>query len=254
MNAGESWDRRAFAFDRPACDRADPFYRIVMENAKPDRDFTDILDIGCGTGTYSLCFADTVRSVKGLDVSGEMIALARRNAEAMNVANAEFSVSDWETADVSGIGRFNLTIAHMTPAVHDGATLGKMLAVSSGWCFLAGYVSRENRTWDEIYRIYGRPSRNEYEKLTDTVETLWDLGKIPHLAQFRRRSYRKWTPEYAETFYIEAVRGFMGPDAEKEDELRGWVRGQSRGGFFEETSDPVIGVVYWDMTESCRSG
>ena len=250
MNAGESWNRRAFAFDRPVCDDSDPFYRLVKDTARPDRDFTDMLDIGCGTGTYSLCFADDVRSIRGVDVSERMIALANGKAESMGVDNAVFSILDWDTADVSRLGRFPLTIAHMTPAIHDGSTLAKMLSVSSGWCFVAGYISRENRTWDRIYRIYGTPKRKEHTKLTDIQSTLWDLGKIPHLAQFRRRVTRTWSCEQAETFYIEAVRGFMEPDPEKEIQLKEWIRSESPNGIFREESDPVIGVVYWDMNES----
>lgn len=250
MNAGESWDRRAFAFDRPVCDPSDPFYKIVIDNARPDRDFTDVLDIGCGTGTYSLCFSDRVRSIKGVDVSRRMIDAADRKAESMGIRNSQFSVLDWETADVGKLGRFPLTIAHMTPAIHDGPTLAKMLQVSSGWCFVAGYVSRENRTWERIYRIYGTPEKKEHTKLTDIQSTLWDLGKVPHLAQFRRRVVHDWKTEDAETFYTEAVRGFMEPDPDKEQELCGWIRGESSGGMFREESDPVIGVVYWDMNES----
>ena len=250
MNAGESWDRRAFAFDRPVCDPSDPFYRIVIDNAKPDRDFTDVLDIGCGTGTYSLCFSDKVRSIEGVDVSRKMIDAADRKAESMAIRNSRFTVLDWETADVGRLGRFPLTIAHMTPAIHDGPTLAKMLQVSSGWCFVAGYVSRESRTWDRIYRIYGTPGKKEHTKLTDIQSTLWDLGKVPHLAQFRRRIVHDWKTEDAETFYTEAVRGFMEPDPDKEKELCGWIRGESSGGMFREESDPVIGVIYWDMNES----
>ena len=61
---------------------------------------------------------------------------------------------------------------------------------------------------------------------------------------------RTWSCEQAETFYIEAVRGFMEPDPEKEIQLREWIRSESPDGIFREESDPVIGVVYWDMNQS----
>lgn len=247
---GSSWDRRAFAFDRRIADSADPFVRLVEENVPLSRDFTELLDIGCGSGTYALPFAGRVRSVKGVDVSPEMIRLARSKAEETGASNADFSVVDWDSADVSRLGRFNLTFAHMTPAVHDGSTFAKMLSVSSGWCFLAGYIARESRAWDEIYSIIGEPEAPEFRKLTDAQETLWRLGKVPHLAQFRRRMHKRWDPADAEAFYVEAVRSFSDMDGEQEDRLRRWVREESSGGVYEETSHPVIGVLYWDMADS----
>lgn len=51
----------------------------------PDR---DLLEIGCGIGRLSLALAPALRAVTGLDVSGEMIAEARRRGGA--IPNASF--------------------------------------------------------------------------------------------------------------------------------------------------------------------
>jgi len=253
MGGADGWDRRADAFDKPLRDPSDPFLKLVMEYAGPSPDFTDVLDIGCGTGVVSLGIRDRVRSIRGIDLSPRMVEIANRNAESCG-CNAEFSVFDWDTGDVSKLGRYNLTLAHMTPAIHDGPSFAKMLAVSSGWCFLAGYISRESPVWDRIYRIVGEPDVPEYRKLTSAQETLWDLGKVPHLHQYRRRRSWEWTAEYTKMFYTEAVRGYTSMTPEQEAELCAWIDSESEDGMFRDESDPVIGVLCWDMSESARAG
>jgi ubiquinone/menaquinone biosynthesis C-methylase UbiE len=69
--------------------------RPLMEwsDARPGE---HVLDIGCGGGTTTLQLAERVREtgrVLGLDISGPMIALARRRAEAAR-STAQFIVAD----------------------------------------------------------------------------------------------------------------------------------------------------------------
>ena len=247
--SAESWDRRADAFDKPVRDVSDPFLKLVTDTVDLSPELTDVLDIGCGTGVVSLALGDRVRSVTGVDVSPRMVGIATRNAESMNLGNASFKVMDWDTCRPVDVGRFNLTLAHMTPAVHDAETFSKLLAVSSGWCFMAGYVARESPVWDEIYRVVGQPAVPEYRKLTDAQETLWRLGKVPHLHHYRRRRSWTWTAEYTKMFYTEAVRSYTSFSAEQERALCDWIDSRCEDGMFRDVSDPVIGVLYWDMTE-----
>ena len=54
-----------------------------------------VVDLGCGTGQLSLPLAARVRAVVGLDPEPDMLALARRTADAHGVANASW----WLGAD-----------------------------------------------------------------------------------------------------------------------------------------------------------
>jgi ubiquinone/menaquinone biosynthesis C-methylase UbiE len=55
-----------------------------------------VLDVGCGPGTISADIARLVApgSVTGIDLSHDVIELARRSAEGMDVANLSFQVGD----------------------------------------------------------------------------------------------------------------------------------------------------------------
>lgn len=62
-----------------------------------------VLDIGCGFGDTTLRIADLVGaegSVLGFDVAERFIAMAREEAEAAGVANAEFAVGDLQVTEL----------------------------------------------------------------------------------------------------------------------------------------------------------
>jgi len=73
-------------------------YRLTFENCGPVSG-ARVLDIGCGTGRYSLEFA--VRGdarVEGVDFAPNMIAFSRRMAEQLHVADkCEFVCSDFSS-------------------------------------------------------------------------------------------------------------------------------------------------------------
>jgi len=83
------------------------------------------LDIGCGLGDTTFRLAELVGpegSARGVDVSPQMIAVARADLEREATANVSFTVADVETEDLSGtynyaFGRCGVMFfAHPVPA------------------------------------------------------------------------------------------------------------------------------------------
>lgn len=246
---GSDWDGRVPMFDGPVPGEDDPFVSLVLREGRPDPMFTDVLDIGCGTGIYSLALSGKVRSVTGVDISPAMIGAAVRKAESLGIGNAEFRTVDWSSADTRRMGKYGITIAHMTPAICSAETFAKMLAVSRGTCFLAGYVSRENPIWDGIYRIVGKDgSATEPDKLLYAQDTLWKMGLRPRIEYIREHRSRRLSPEQAYAVYLEGTRGFTDLGKTQEDEIRKYLDGIAEDGYVRDSSDPLIGVLYWDMS------
>jgi SAM-dependent methyltransferase len=55
------------------------------------------LDLGCGTGGHAIVLASRGRRVTGIDLSPEMVGIARRRAADAGVTSAEFHVGDVRT-------------------------------------------------------------------------------------------------------------------------------------------------------------
>ncbi|MDI5922089.1 peptide chain release factor N(5)-glutamine methyltransferase [Halomonas sp. LR5S13] len=75
-----------------------------------------LLDLGTGTGAIALAFASERPgwSVVGIDQSPEAVALARQNAERLDIDNVDFRAGDWFTAlgHEGGGARFALIVSN----------------------------------------------------------------------------------------------------------------------------------------------
>ncbi len=88
-DSGATWARNAEAFDRTA-----RFYQPLLVSAVGAHPDDRVLDIGCGAGRLSLDCARTAGSVLGVDLSGEMLSVARARAASAGLTNVEFSHGD----------------------------------------------------------------------------------------------------------------------------------------------------------------
>ena len=59
-----------------------------------------VLDIGCGTGSLALRLASSGATIHGLDLSSEMIRIARGKAEAQGVTNVSFHVGPFDSCEL----------------------------------------------------------------------------------------------------------------------------------------------------------
>jgi ubiquinone/menaquinone biosynthesis C-methylase UbiE len=107
------WDARAGTFDD------DPGHGINSDQQReawldllarlagraPQR----VLDVGCGTGSLALCFAELGHVVSGIDLSPEMIRQARRKAE-RELRQIDYRVGDAAALDLAD-ETFDLVVA-----------------------------------------------------------------------------------------------------------------------------------------------
>lgn len=67
--------------------------KVVNEVIKLDR-FAKVLDIGCGSGKWSIIFAKKCSSVTAIDINPNMVLLAEENAKKENLKTINFHVMD----------------------------------------------------------------------------------------------------------------------------------------------------------------
>ena len=118
------WDRIAESYSKSPVANPSAFERkIEVTKARMRGDHT-VLDIGCGTGSLALRLADVGATVHGLDLSVEMIRIARAKAQAAAAGNVTFHVgafdSNFDTFDrhsLDGICAYSLL--HLVPDRRD---------------------------------------------------------------------------------------------------------------------------------------
>jgi SAM-dependent methyltransferase len=124
-----------------------------------------VLDVGTGSGRLAFRLAPACRRVVGLDRDPGLIAQARRRAEALAAANAEFHVADVEREEY---GRFapDLVTAHL--CVSDAVIERASRALHRGDCL--AMVAFHVDQWRES----GQVSRFAYDEgaMRRTLEAL----------------------------------------------------------------------------------
>jgi 2-polyprenyl-3-methyl-5-hydroxy-6-metoxy-1,4-benzoquinol methylase len=87
------WNKRSKEYDRNE-KKYEQDYNKLIENMKTYLEINDIvLDYGCGTGIITNEIADNVKEIHAIDISYEMIVVARRKAKKLEIKNVNYSQS-----------------------------------------------------------------------------------------------------------------------------------------------------------------
>lgn len=246
------WDYRSGDFGSksiPTAENSD-YIKLIKSKAKFIPGSTRILDIGCGSGIYSLAFAGESGPILGLDVSPKMIEYANKNAASIGAGNAVFKVADWlsmEDDDPLISGGFDLTIAHMTPAICSAETFGRMLKVSEGMCFFTGYISRGSAIRDRMREISSSERFTDSDKLINAIDMLWQMGIKPEIEYETRRFSFNRTLEETKEFYISDMRTYGNATDAMAAEAERYLESISEDGRVKDESVALIATVYWSM-------
>ena len=95
------WDRIARKYSRqPVADEAAYQHKLELTQGYLKAD-TEVLEIGCGTGSTALVHAAHVAHIRAVDISHEMLEIAREKARNARVNNVTFERGTLETIEVA---------------------------------------------------------------------------------------------------------------------------------------------------------
>ena len=152
----ETWDREAVAYDdEPDHGLRDPSVRaawreLLLQHLPPAP--ARVADLGCGSGSLSVLLAEEGYDVSGLDLSGQMLELARAKAERAGVA-VSFEQGDAAEPGLEP-GAFDVVMCrHVLWAMPDPSAAlerwvgllrpgGRLLLVEGSWHTGAGLPAR----------------------------------------------------------------------------------------------------------------
>ncbi len=159
---------------------------------KEARDCTDVLDCGCGDGTFTLRVAKTARHVVGVDFSSKMIETARRCAQANAVANVTFVLSHAREPHLFAKGRFDLAYSrrgpHILAVVPEFVRQGRLLmAIHPEDASPASYVEQIVAAGLEYVSCHRYDDRLHFPTLNDLAEY---LSRQPGMLDLRTVEHR----------------------------------------------------------------
>ncbi len=184
------WDRAAEGYDE--LEKCPDYLRQVntVMNTLLDKGALksgeDLLDVACGTGTYSLRMARYVRQVTALDISPGMLAVLRHKQELQDIRNVKVVESDWHRFKVDK--KFHLVFASMTPLLRDLENVDRMLELSGRFLALVTWAGvRENLLLDNLARQvlgHGLDQATAGRDIFIPFNYLYSLGYSPDVTFF----------------------------------------------------------------------
>jgi len=143
------WDKRAEKYaQRPVSDQAayEKKLEITRTYFRPD---SEVLEIGCGTGSTALAHAPHVRHILATDISPAMIDIARRKAEAAGIENVTFetrAVGDHDLREASYDAILALNLLHLL-AEPEAAVVAACRGLKPGGVFVTSTACIGDMSW-----------------------------------------------------------------------------------------------------------
>lgn len=248
------WDRVAEDYHKrtlPEYETND-FLKLITDVVVPDRS-TTALDIGCGTGSYSLALAKRIGSAVGVDVSPKMIRLASDTAKELGAANAKFHCINWADADIDALqmrGRFDIVFAHTTPAISDYATFDKMNACARNHCFFRKPTRRSDAVQDAAFELVGIRKSGEAgdRDLLYAFEYLWHKGYCPKLEYKNEVWINTRSIDDMAAWCIDRAKLKKGLARQDELVIRDYLNAIADNGKVQETIRTTLVTLYWQVT------
>ena len=123
----EKWDKKAQHYNRYTDDPNTLESTICnyIQEAGIMLNGQHILDVGCGTGAYTLRIAQKAQTVDAVDISPAMLAILNEDAQKIGLTNITTYPSSWEAYPLEA-KHYDIAIATMFPALKKDTHFQKM--------------------------------------------------------------------------------------------------------------------------------
>lgn len=152
-----------------------------------------VMDVGCGSGRYTIPFATVAKSVTAMDVSGKMLEICQEKALKSQIENIDYIKADWlTTAQNSSLleNKHSLIFASMCSAVKNLEGLRQMKSLSSEYCAIAQYIDMQDSLMKELINDGILPRKKDphqgREDAWAIFNLLWIEGFQPEIIYLNR--------------------------------------------------------------------
>ena len=180
-NPKEYWDKRSSSFFKMLQNDVENESKVILEVLKEKnlKENLKVLDLGCGFGRHIKFFQEISKECIGLDISEEMLKLAKKYVPNKDVSN--FYCIDWDKEDYSlqNKERFSLVFSSMCQALDTKENIKKFIRCSNNYCMVERFLSEDNPLTELLPDIDKNKPNNDWEYSRDLINLLWNLGYYP---------------------------------------------------------------------------
>lgn len=246
------WNERAEEFNRKDIqEKENRDFSSVLDFIEFEQDskLENVLDIGCGTGFYSIQFSQMAEYVTATDISKNMLDYAESNSKEKNRNNIAFVKRPWSELNVEEFRwkeKFDLVFASMTPAIDSYKDLIKMIDCGRNLYFLSGFVERKDSLKDELSQMILGPHNNPHgNKIYSAFNILWNMGYYPKIS-YKDSNWRR--AKSVHKFYEEFLNYFGRSKilTEKDESIiKSYIENKAVNGIVEEKISAKVAWLCW---------
>lgn len=224
----------------------------IIEREGMIEEGSSALDVGCGGGRFSFALEGLGAALTATDFSPKMIEQAEKQKTERG-AKVKFSNDNWHTLNLeekSWVKRFDLVLAHMTPAIISAETFLKLSEASRNWVLMVKPARRTNIVLDELNRIVG--AERDAKALDETVAYAFDLAWLKGFRpkfEYEDQVWESDTPlEKAIEEYTLRISSAHELSEENKEAIKQYLTSIAVDGIVHEVSHTAIVAMYWQVS------
>ena len=244
------WNESSKTYDESVNNSRVSIISRLEEEGYINKDST-ILDIGCGTGIYSIPLSYKCKEVHALDFSDGMLDILEKKIDDNHINNIKLIKGDWNSLDLKKdemYKKYDFVISSLNPGCYNPESLLKINDASKGGCcYIATDGKGKNQMLhkaDEI--ILGeRIIQSDISNIIYPFNILYFNDFNPSLFYTSCNWISKNNYEKAISKLINRYKGLRDIDCELESKIRDFVKINMDGDTFIDESENNLGVILW---------
>ncbi|MBV5279379.1 MAG: methyltransferase domain-containing protein, partial [Campylobacteraceae bacterium] len=196
------WNKKAKQYARFSQNKNTFQHNILEKIAQRGIHFEGktVLDIGCGTGIYTLLIANLAHKVMALDFSQEMLTILEIDARNENLlSKISFTCKAWDAYEEEE--RFDISFSSMSPAFKSDEDFEKMHDSAKEYCVYLGWGGkRESEVLNEVFQAHGLKLKSPLG--SQNLKEWLERKKITYLCEYIED---EWNTLKSEEEAIESV-------------------------------------------------
>jgi SAM-dependent methyltransferase len=244
--SADFWDRRAVGYHRSTKDTVvlDPFYLRLREVITPQ---TDILDVGAGTGRFTVALAPYVQHITAVEPSAAMLDYLRKDAGEQGLTHISFVQTTWQDAP-TGLQADIVICSHVLYPIMDIVPfLAKLQAATRNTCYIYMRATHIDALTSGIWRHFHGEERCLPPGYIHAVDVLYEMGTYANVEIVKIQSSLRFPS--LDVAVEELVEQLILPNDEKtHDELRNVLRDwliERDGMLVPPVREMVCAIIWW---------
>ena len=236
------WDEKAKNYDKFSGNLSEfqiKFFEILSKFGVEFKDKT-LVDIGCGTGIYSLHLAKICKFVLGVDSSRQMLNELENSAKTANITNIKTILSDFE--NFKSEDKFDIAFLTMSPALKSQNDFEKFANLANLRIFMNWEKPRNSTLLTPFFEKFGTKDRDTKTNSTTNLINFLKNKNIPFKSEIlsqNRILRRSFDDAFENVLWHLKINNF----SYNTDEIKKMLKLKLKNGFFQDEVEICVRII-----------